>query len=135
MSSAYHPQTDGQSEVVNCYVEQYLRCFVHQQPRQWSHFLPWTKLWHNTAYHSSTGMTHFQALYGRLPLIVPLYTAGSLSIDVVDHSLKARDTLHTNLKQNLESAINKMKQLADRGRQDVEFAEGKLVYLKLPPYR
>ena len=39
MSSAYHPQTDGQSEVVNRYVEQYLCCFVYQQPRQWSTFL------------------------------------------------------------------------------------------------
>jgi hypothetical protein len=34
MSSEYHPQSDGQSEVVNCYKEQYLRSFVHQRPRK-----------------------------------------------------------------------------------------------------
>ena len=43
MSSAYHPQTDGQSEVVNRCVKQYLRYFVSQQPRKWSSFLPWAE--------------------------------------------------------------------------------------------
>ena len=45
MSSSYHPQTDGQSEVVNRCVEQYLRCFVHHQPRKWSFFLSWAEFW------------------------------------------------------------------------------------------
>jgi hypothetical protein len=135
MSSAYHPQTDGQSEVVNHCVEQYLRCFVHQRPRQLSQFLPWAELWYNTAYHSSTGTTPFQALYGRLPPTFPLYATGSSPVNEVDHSLQVRDTLLRNLKQNLANARNRMKQLVDRGRRDVEFIEGDLVYLKLQPYR
>ena len=87
MSSAYHPQMDGQFEVVNHCVEQYLRCFIYQQPRQWSTFLPWAELWYNTAYHSSTGMTPFQALYGRPFLVIPLYSMGSSPVDEVDHRL------------------------------------------------
>ena len=59
LSSSYHPQTDGQTEVVNRCVEQYLRCFVHQWPRKWCSYLPWAEYWYNTTYHISTGMTPF----------------------------------------------------------------------------
>ena len=76
LSSAYHPQTDGQSEVINRCVEQYLWCFVHQWPRKWSGYLPWAEYWYNTTYHISTGMTPFQALYGRLPPPIPTYKDG-----------------------------------------------------------
>jgi transposase InsO family protein len=66
-SLAYHPQTNGQTEVINRCVEQYLRCFVHQWPTQWCSYLPWMEYWYNTTYHNSTGMTPFQALYRCLP--------------------------------------------------------------------
>ena len=87
MSSAYHPQTDGQSEVVNRCVEQYLCCFVSQQPRKWSSFLPWAEFWYNTTYHSSIGMTPFQALYGRPPPSIPNYQVGASSVNEVDQTL------------------------------------------------
>ena len=76
MSSAYHPQTDGQSKFVNRCVEQYFHSFVHQWPRKWLEFLPWAEYWYNTTYHRSTGMTPFQALYGRLLPTIPFYKEG-----------------------------------------------------------
>jgi len=41
MTSAYHPQTDRQSEAINKCVETYLKCFSGYKPRQWPRRLPW----------------------------------------------------------------------------------------------
>ena len=113
MSSAYHPQTDGQSEVVNRCVEQYLRCFVSQQPRKWSSFLPRAEFWYNTTYHSSIGVTHFQALYGRPPPSIPNYQVGASSVNEVDQTLVSRNVILQQLKINLHAAFNQIKQVAD----------------------
>lgn len=50
-SSAYHPESDGQSEVVNRSLEHYLRCFVFDKPSSWSQLLHWAEYWHNTTFH------------------------------------------------------------------------------------
>ncbi|RVW24823.1 Transposon Tf2-12 polyprotein [Vitis vinifera] len=135
MSSAYHPQTDGQIEVFNRCVEQYLRCLVHQQPRKWYSLLPWAEFWYNTTYHASTGMSPFQALYGRPPPMIPHYQLGSSPVNEVDQNLASRDDLFHQLKLNLHQASNRMKQIADSKRRDIEFNEGDLVFLRLHPYR
>jgi len=49
MSSAYHPQSDGQAEVLNRVIEQYLRAFVHCRLGAWGKILPWEKWSHNTS--------------------------------------------------------------------------------------
>lgn len=59
MSSSYHPQMDGQTEVVNRVLEQYLRCFTHGQPSKWSEWLVWVEYSYNTSTHSSTGFSPF----------------------------------------------------------------------------
>jgi hypothetical protein len=110
LSSAYHPQTDGQSEVVNRCLEQYLQSFVHQWPKKWTEYLPWAELWYNTTYHISTGMTPFRVLYGRLPPTIPYYQARHSPVNDVDQSLISRDELLEQLKSNLAVAHNCMKQ-------------------------
>lgn len=65
--TAYHPQTDGQSERVNQCVEQYLRCAVYDKPGKWRSWLPMAEFWYNSSYHTSAGCSPFQALYGRVP--------------------------------------------------------------------
>lgn len=131
MSSAYHLQTDGQMEVVNRCLEQYLRSFVHQWPRKWHEFLPWAEYWYNTMYHISTSMTPFQALYGIEPPTVPLYHVGASPVNEVDKALVARDELLLQLKRNLAAATNRMKQTADRHQRDVKLQKDDLVFLKL----
>ena len=135
MTFAYHPQSDGQTEVVNRCIEQYLRCFVHHKPRHWNSLLPWAEYWYNTTYHSSTGMTPFQALYGRPPPAIPSYEIGSCPIEELDDQMTARDELLQELKAHLHAANNRMKQAADKKRREVNFEVGDWVYLRLQPYR
>lgn len=63
-TSVYHPQTDGQSEVTNQTLEQYLREFTCEQHHKCSDFLPWVELDMNFSTDVNIGMSPFQALYG-----------------------------------------------------------------------
>jgi transposase InsO family protein len=66
-STAYHPQTDGQSERVNQCLEQYLRCAVQDHPKLWRRVLAMAEFWYNTSYHTAIGTTLFQALFHKEP--------------------------------------------------------------------
>ena len=67
MSSAYHPQTDRQTEIVNKCVEAYLRSFVTDKQNKWLQWLHLAEWLYNSTYHTSAKMTPFQALYGYAP--------------------------------------------------------------------
>lgn len=86
-STSYHPQTDGQTEVLNRCIEQYLRIFTYQQPQQWHHYLIWAEFCYNTSFHSAIGMTTHQALYGFSPMAPPSYQRNSSHVDVVNQLL------------------------------------------------
>ena len=104
MSTAYHPQTDGQTEVVNRCLETYLRCFASDRPKEWAKWLPWAEWWYNTTYHSSTKCAPYEALYGRPALVIPKYVIGSAKVDQVEQEFIDRDKLLQQLKDNLSTA-------------------------------
>ena len=69
MSTAYHPQTDGQTERVNRVLEEALRAYVGAMQTDWDRQLPMVQFAYNTAKHVSTGETAFFLNYGRHPVV------------------------------------------------------------------
>jgi hypothetical protein len=67
LSSAFHPQTDGQSEVTNRTITMYLRCLAGDRPRTWIKWLPWAEFCYNSSFQTAIGLTPFQVVYGRPP--------------------------------------------------------------------
>ena len=134
-STSFHPQTDGQTEVVNRCLETYLRCFCSHKPQDWCKWLPWAQFWYNTSWHSSIKMTPYQALYGKPPPTISSYIPKTAKLQIVEDALLDRDTTLQLLKDNLVKAQDRMKKLADSHRTERSFEIGDLVFLRLQPYR
>ncbi|KAL4574559.1 hypothetical protein LXL04_021392 [Taraxacum kok-saghyz] len=134
-STAYHPQSDGQTEVVNRTIEMYLRCLTRDKPRKWLSLLPWAEYCYNTSYHTTLKTTPFKLVYGRDPPRQLNYTAGSSRVDAVDHALMDRSEFLQEARGRLAEAQNRMKTLYDNHHRQLEFKERELVWLKLQPYR
>ena len=66
-SSSYHPQSDGQTKILNNCLEDYLRWFVSDKQTQWFKWLPLAKWCYNNSFHIATKMTPFMAPYGYQP--------------------------------------------------------------------
>lgn len=134
MSTAYHPQMDGQTEHVNQCLEMYLRCSIHETPKKWFSWLPLAEFWYNSSFHSSLNCSPFKALYGTEPNygLLPDLTVVAHP-DVVDQ-FKERQLFSEMLKQQLQKAQLRMKQYANQNRSLCSFQPCEQVYLKLQPY-
>ena len=64
LNSRYHPQIDGQSEVINKCLEAYLCCFTSEQQHHWEKWLPLVEWWHNTSYHTASKRNPYEVVYG-----------------------------------------------------------------------
>ncbi|WVZ23343.1 hypothetical protein V8G54_001887 [Vigna mungo] len=135
MSSSYHPETDGQTEVVNRCLEAYLRCFVSEQPKNWSYSVPWAELWYNTTFHGATGKTPFEIVYGRTPPSLVRFTQGETCVEAVAADLVDRDEAIRQLKYHLLRAQQQMKKYADKKRRFMQLEVGEWVFIKLRPHR
>jgi hypothetical protein len=132
-SSAYHPQTDGQTERVNRILEDMLSACVLHYGKDWDKCLSLAEFSYNNGYQSSLKMAPFEALYGRR-CRTPLNwsQAGKREIFGPDLVLKAEEKVRV-IKKNLEAAQARQKSYHDSRRKPLQFNVGNHVYLKVSP--
>ena len=85
LSTAYHPQTDGQTERTNRTIEDILRAYCDSAQRTWDRLLAAAEFAYNNAYHSSTQQSPFYTNYGRHPHL-PLHHSLPLVHTGVNHA-------------------------------------------------
>ncbi|SJL01316.1 uncharacterized protein ARMOST_04636 [Armillaria ostoyae] len=130
-STAFHPQTDGQTEHVNQEVEKYLRIFINYHQNDWADWLPLAEFTHNNCAHSATGRSPFMILYGRNPRIIPdsPRTPNSKVPAASDFS-KAITKIHKETEAALEEAAGRMKAQYDKHKRPArEYHAGDKVWL------
>lgn len=134
MSSAYHPQSDGQTERVNQCLETFLRCLVHAFPQQRKKWLALAKFWYNTSWHSAINKSPFEVLYGHSPRHFGVTNDKVCPVPELSEWLQEREHMNQLVKQHLLRAQQRMKKHADMKRTERSFQVGDMVFLKLQPY-
>ena len=124
MSTAFHPQTDGQSEVVNKVIAMYLRCVTGDRPRAWVDWLAWAEYCYNTSFHTALRATPFEVVYGRPPPPILPYTPGTAKTEAADVILRNRDDILAEVRQRLLQAQQLSKRYYDANHRELEFAVG-----------
>ncbi|GKE50979.1 ty3-gypsy retrotransposon protein [Tanacetum coccineum] len=109
MSTAYHPQTDGQTKVVNRCLECYLRCMFGEQPKQWLKWMSIAEWWYNTNHHSVINTTPYEMVYGQTPPLRVPYVRGESKVEAMDRTLSSREEVIEVYKFHLRRAQDRMK--------------------------
>lgn len=134
-TTAYHLQSDGQTEVWNRGLERYMRAFTADRPNKWANFLPWAGLALNCFHHEGSGVSPFTALYGRQPPLLVAAPPSTHTPPDVAVSIRQQGKLLVALQKNLEKVQQRMRNSANKHRMHVEFEVGERVLLKLRLYR
>jgi hypothetical protein len=128
-STIYHPQIDGQIEIVNKWVEGYLRNYVGGQQCTWVRWLHTGEYCYNTTYHMSIRMSPFRALYGyNAPSFVETVFGDNRVPGAKDWVEESQRILQA-VRENLQTTQNQQKIYADRQRVERNFEVGDLVFL------
>jgi hypothetical protein len=133
-STTCHPQTDGQTEVVNRTLSTLLRAVLKKNLKMWEDCLPHIEFAYNRSLHSTTKLCPFEIVYGFVPRapidLLPLPSSVQNNYDAsqrADLILK----LHETTKANIERMNTKYKLAGDKGRKHIVFDVGDLVWLHL----
>jgi len=131
MSTAFHPQIDGQSERTIQTLEDMLRACVLSWKGSWEDHLPLAEFAYNNSYQASIQMAPYEALYGSR-CISPLCwdVVGERSLVGPDWVRQTHDKV-SDIRRNLLTAQSRQKSYADIRRRDLEFVVGDEVFLKV----
>jgi hypothetical protein len=135
LSSAYHLQTDGQTERTNQILEDVLRACALQDQLGWDKRLPYAEFSYNNSYQASLKMSPFEALYGR-NCRTPLHwdQPGERQVFGPEIFLEAEENIRM-VRENLKAAQSRQRSYADTRRRELNFEVGDYVYLKVSPIR
>jgi hypothetical protein len=113
LSTAFHPQTDGQTERINQEIEQYLHLFVNHRQSDWVNWLPMVEFAYNNHMQSSTKSTPFLLNFGQHPHMGHEPRC-STSIEAVDIFLSAISRARDDAEAALTKAASDMKKYYDK---------------------
>jgi len=111
--TAYHPETDGQTERTNQELEQYLRMYVNHRQNNWSEWLAMAEFAFNNKIHTATKMLLFQANYGREPRMVFDIRKKGKNVKAEEFTREMKNR-HEEARVALVKAQEEMKKQADR---------------------
>src|SRR5271156_2111342 len=132
LSTAYHPQTDGQTEIVNQYLDQRLRPFVNYFQDNWSELLPMMDYAGATLPHSSTGFSSIELEMGYLPRTSfdwdrptgPQTVREELSQEEAQQYVKRLEQAWKIARGNIKKAQEAMEKQANKHRREPDFGVG-----------
>ena len=137
-STAFHPQTDGQTEVVNRSLGNLLRCLVRDYEKTWPSILDIAEFAYNSSVNRTTGRTPFEILLGVQPKrpidLMSLPPQARVSIEA-DEFLRHITEVHANVRRRIALNNEVYKASADRHRRYVEFKPGDMVMIRVNPER
>ncbi|WVZ64066.1 hypothetical protein U9M48_013636 [Paspalum notatum var. saurae] len=134
-STAYYPQTDGQTERTNQIIEDMLRACAIQYGTSWDKCLPYAEFFYNNSYQANLKKSLFEALYGKR-CRTPLFwnQTGENQVFGPDIIQDAEQQLWI-VQENLRVAQSRQRSYADVRRRDLSFKVDDHVYLKVSPMR
>ncbi|GKE61511.1 putative reverse transcriptase domain-containing protein [Tanacetum coccineum] len=135
MSTAYHPETDGQSERTIQTLEDMLRACVIDFGKGWVKHLPLAEFSYNNSYHASIKAAPYEALYGRKCRSPVCWTeVGEAQLTGPELIQETTEKIVL-IKQRMQAAQDRQKSYADWKRKPMEFKVGDRVMLKVSPWK
>ena len=133
LSTAYHPQTDGQTERTIQSLEDLLRACVLEESKSWDQFLPLVEFTYNNSYHSSIDMAPFEALYGRKCRTPLCWVETGENLILGPEIIQETNEKVRLIQSKIKAAQDRQKSYADLRRKPLEFQEGEHVFLRVTP--